>query len=79
MGVEHRAPIHCTSMLGDILHCRGKKGTNVSWVLEKQLSRVGLSRYDVVAGTGDGGGENEGSSGVHSYFENLSPGYARHR
>ena len=31
------------------------------------------------AGTGDGGGENEGHLGVHAHFENLNPGYVRHR
>ena len=72
-------PIDITSMLGDIMHCAGKKGRDVSRVLEKQLNRVGLNVYDVVAGTGDGGGENEGSFGIHQHFENLSPGYVRHR
>ncbi len=43
-------------------------------VLERQLRRVGLTPADVVSGTGDGGGENEGISGVHSLFEWLCPG-----
>ena len=72
-------PILCTSMLGDIMHCPGKKGTDVSRVVEKQLARVGLNPYDVVAGTGDGGGENEGHTGLHSHFEDLNPGYVRRR
>ena len=72
-------PIQCLSMLADIMHCPGKKGTDVSRVLERQLSRVGVSIFDVVSGTGDGGGENEGSSGIHAYFEHLSPGYVRRR
>ena len=72
-------PISCTSMLADIMHCPGKKGTDVSRILERQLGRLGLSTYDIIAGTGDGGGENEGSSGIHSHFENLCPGYVRHR
>ena len=72
-------PIRCTSYLADIMHCPGKKGVDVSRVLEQQLSRLGLSCYDVVAGTGDGGGENEGASGIHRYFEDLCPGYVRHR
>ena len=72
-------PIQCIAMLADIQHCPGKKGTDVSRVIEKQLNRVGLNCYDVVAGTGGGGGENEGSSGIHSHFEGLSPGYVRHR
>ena len=61
------------------MHCPGKKGVDVSRILEKQLSRLGLNPFDVIAGTGDGGGENEGHSGVHAYFENLNPGYVRRR
>jgi hypothetical protein len=45
-------PISRTSMLADIMHCPGKKGTDVSRVLEKQLARVGLNAYDVVGCTG---------------------------
>lgn len=78
---EHQddPPILKTSCLGDISHCPGKKGIDVSRVLEKQLARVGLNCYDVVSGTGDGGGENEGQHGVHAHFENLNPGYVRRR
>jgi hypothetical protein len=72
-------PITKNSALGDIMHCPGKKGVDVSRVLEKQLARVGLNCFDVTSGTGDGGGENEGHQGVHAYFENLSPGYVRRR
>ena len=72
-------PILKTSLLADICHCPGKKGVDVSRVIEKQLGRVGLNGFDVVSGTGDGGGENEGSQGVHAYFENLCPGYVRRR
>ena len=72
-------PMTLQSCLADIVHCPGKNGVDVSRVLEKQLARLGLNAYDVVAGTGDGGGENEGHQGVHAYFENLSPGYVRRR
>ena len=72
-------PLQCISMLADIMHCPGKKGTDVSQVLEKQLGRIGLTCHDVVSGTRGGGGENEGQSGIHSHFENLSPGYVRRR
>ena len=72
-------PILKCSCLGDIMHCPGKKGVDVSRVIEKQLARVGLNCFDVVSGTGDGGGENEGHLGVHAYFENLNPGYVRRR
>ena len=78
---EHAAepPIIKHSFLGDIMHCPGKKGVDVSRIIEKQLARVGLNCFDVVSCTGDGGGENEGSQGVHAYFENLSSGYVRRR
>ena len=49
-------PITRTSVLGDIMHCAGKKGKDVWGILEKQLLRLGLSTHDVVAGVGDGGG-----------------------
>jgi hypothetical protein len=61
------------------MHCPGKKGVDVSRIIEKQLARLGLNCFDVTAGTGDGGGENEGQHGVHAYFENLNPGYVRRR
>ena len=72
-------PMSPTTMLADIAHCPGKTGTDVSRVLEKQLARVGLNPFDVVGAVGDGGGENEGGNGIHSYFEALSPGYVRRR
>ena len=49
-------PITRTSVLGDIMHCAGKKGKDVWGIPEKQLLRLGLSTHDVVAGVGDGGG-----------------------
>ena len=67
-------PILKTTSLADIMHCPGKRGSDVSRILEKQLARVGLNSYDVVSGTGDGGGENEGQTGIHAHF-----GYVRHR
>ena len=72
-------PLHVTTCLADIIHCPGKKGVDVHRILDKQLERLGLSSFDVVSCTGDGGGENEGGSGVHSQFEYQNPGYARRR
>ena len=40
---------------------------------------MGLNCFDVVSGTWDGGGENEGHQGMHAYSENLNPGYVRRR
>ena len=72
-------PIRVSSCLGDLCHCPGKKGVDVSRVIEKQLSRLGLNCFDVCSGTGDGGSENEGHLGVHAHFENMNPGYVRRR
>jgi len=72
-------PMTCTSILTDINHCPTKKGTDVFRVVERQLEKLGLNTYDVVSGTGDGGGENEGEHGLHAQFEALSPGYVRRR
>ena len=72
-------PLRRESMLGDICHCPGKKGDDVARIVEKQCGRWDLNCYDAVAGTGDGGGENEGSSGVHVFFERFNTGYVRKR
>ena len=72
-------PIDRRTCLADLAHCPGKTGVDVSRIIEKQLARLGLNSFDVVSGTGDGGGENEGHQGVHAYFENLQPGYVRRR
>ena len=59
--------------------CPGKTGEDLIKVLDKQLARFGLSRADVISGTGDGGGENEGKGGFHATFERANPSYARRR
>ena len=61
------------------MHCPGKKGKDVWNIIEKQLHRLGLSTHDVVAGVGDGGGENEGETGAQHSFEEESSGYVRRR
>ena len=73
-------PMVVRSRLLDICHCPSKDGAGVMKVLDKQLDRVGLSRYDVVAMTGDGGAENEGlAQGMHATLEADVPGYVRKR
>ena len=38
-------------------------------MLEKQFEAKGVFRAECVGGTGDGGGENEGATGIHGLFE----------
>jgi hypothetical protein len=73
-------PLGVSSQLLDICHCLGKSGPSVMHVVDKQLQRVGLSRYDVMSMVGDGGGENEGTpQGMHNILEEDVPGYVRRR
>ena len=74
-----KPPIKVHRRICDVVNCPGKTGETVMQVLEKQWERLGLSKYDCVAGTGDGGGENEGTSGVHSLLERTVPDYVRRR
>ena len=78
-GSSVEPPISVMGILGDICHCPGKRGEDVMRVLDKQLGRLGLNRADVVSGTGDGGGENEGTRGIHAAFESASGSYVRRR
>ena len=61
------------------MHAPGKKGVDVARIVTKQLARYGLIVLDVTSCIGDGGGENEGRSGVHAHFEDLQTGYVRRR
>ena len=73
-------PLDVAPRLLDICHCPGKNGPSVMKVLDKQLQRLGLSRYDVVSLVGDGGGENEGLfQGMHKILEDDVPGFVRRR
>jgi hypothetical protein len=72
-------PLRCEKLLLDVCHCDGKDGVSVMRVISKQLDRLGLNQIDIVSGCGDGGGENEGMSGVHNSFETSNPSYVRRR
>jgi len=65
--------------LCDITNAHIKTGSETLKIIEKQLAAAGAYRYDIVGGTGDGGGENEGVAGVHSLMETVSPTYVRRR
>ena len=53
-------PLDVEPRLLIICQCPGKDGPSVMRVVDKQLARVGLMRYDVKSMVGDGGAENEG-------------------
>ena len=72
-------PLDTDEVMADICHCPGKDGRTVMAVLDKQLRRLGQSRFDVVSVVGDGGGENEGASGIHATMEAEVPGFVRRR
>ena len=71
---DERAPVRVEKFLLDVVHCPKKAGATVVCVVEKQLGRVGLTRFDTVSGTGDGGGENAGTTRFHSAWENSCRG-----
>ena len=56
-----------------------KDGLSVLKVLERQFGRYDINLYDMVGGSGDGGGENEGVGGVHSVLETMTDAYVRRR
>ena len=72
-------PVTSRRILCDIIHAPGKKGVDLMQVLDKQLSRLGLGRADIVSGISDGGAENEGRSGLHASLEEANPFYVRRR
>eukprot|EP00973_Karenia_brevis_P010743 1455510-Karenia_brevis.AAC.1 len=75
----HELPLSRRQYLCDIVHCPGKTGDVVYEVLMKQWSRYQLFPDSCSAGVGDGGGENEGCSGVHSIMERRQATYIRRR
>ena len=77
-GRSTNPPILKRYCLGNIMRCPGKKLVDVCNAIEKQLARVGMNCFDVVAAT-IWWRRNEGHQGVHAYFENVSPGYVRRR
>ena len=57
-------PIRRQDRACDLAHVAVKTGAETLRIIEKQIGRLGLTRFDLKSGTGDGGGENEGASGV---------------
>ena len=76
---DERPPLHRESFVLDIAHCPSKHGQAVLNVLRMQFARIGAYSMDLLVGTGDGGGENEGRRGIHATLEEEIPGYIRKR
>ena len=75
-----KAPIEIRKLLCDIVNAPAKDGATVAKIVSLQLERLGCSLLDVVSGSSDGGGENEGRKfGVHATLEESSPLYIRRR
>jgi hypothetical protein len=72
-------PFQREKVLCDIVNAPGKTGTDTLKIIEGQVARKGVYRDDLVAGVGDGGGENEGLVGVHGLLTAANPSYAKHR
>jgi len=56
-GRSTHPPILKRSCLEDIMHCPSKMGVDVCKAIDKQIARVGMRCFDVVAATRYGGGE----------------------
>ena len=74
-----KAPINVNRYMTDIMNCPGKTGAHVLDTLVKQFGRVGVYTDECCGGVGDGGGENEGMTGVHATLEGRTPDYVRRR
>ena len=72
-------PLTVKKLCCDIMHVGQKTGAATYDVILKQLDRIGLTEFDIVGGVGDGGGENEGTQGVHALFEDVQGTYVRRR
>ena len=55
--------------LCDVVNCPGKSGSDVMKCLTMQFAGKGVNSAECCVGCGDGGGENEGTAGVHSLLE----------
>ena len=73
------APVRTEAVLCDIVNAPAKDGVTVSKIVAMQLSRLGCTLADIVSGTSDGGGENEGRTGAHALIEDHNPLYVRRR
>ena len=74
-----KPPVRVQQRLLDIVHCPNKDGKAVANALQLQGQGLGLTLDDIQSGTGDGGGEMEGSAGLHKALEANNNTYVRRR
>ena len=72
-------PFQRSKRLLDIMNVPLKTGSATLKVIEQQAERVGVYRPDFASGCGDGGGENEGTCGIHSLLTASNPTYLKRR
>ena len=72
-------PFRRKKHLCDIINCRGKTGGAIIDVVTKQLWRLGYLIEDTVSASSDGGGENEGQSGLHAHLMHRIPSFVPRR
>ena len=72
-------PVQVDRFLCDLMHCPGKTGVDVFGIVQRQFNAKGLYLHECMSGVGDGGGENEGSAGIHSIIETENASYVRRR
>ena len=76
---DTQPPFERERHLTDLRHCAGKGGTDTLACIEIQMATKGFYRMEAVSGTGDGGGENEGTHGVHALLEATNDAYVKRR
>ena len=72
-------PFQREQRLTDIMNVPMKTGSATLDVINIQTSRLGVSMQDYCAGTGDGGGENEGQYGIHALVSEANNEYCAKR
>ena len=72
-------PVNRAVELCDVCHVPEKTGAGTMKVLLNQLAAKGVSQYDIVSGTSDGGGEATGQGGLHKIMETFNPSYVPRR
>ena len=68
---EDLPPLRREVYVLDIAHCPSKRGEDVMKVLGMQFARIQSWVQDLLVGTGDGGGENEGRQSIHATLDKI--------